>query len=80
MFSEDSNLLAEGSDAFADLEVPPPLDESIARHRRHVAELVRTMKTAGVSDEQIEESVSVLIAAYKAELIEAIRRMKSSAW
>jgi hypothetical protein len=73
-------VLPEGTDPFADLDVPPPLEVSLARHRRHLAELVSTMKMAGVSDRQIEESVSVLIATYKEELMAAIRRMKESAW
>ncbi len=72
--------VVEGADPFAELDVPPPLEVSLARHRRHLAELVSTMKMAGVNDRQIEESVSVLIAAYKEELMAAIRRMKESAW
>lgn len=71
---------AAGADPFAALKVPPPLEESLARHRGHLAELVHTMKMAGISDRQIEESVSVLIVAYKEELMAAIRRMKVSAW
>jgi hypothetical protein len=63
-------------DPFASLEVPPELEESLARHRRHLAELVRAMKTAGVSEDHIEESVSELIASYKTELLAAIRSMK----
>jgi hypothetical protein len=65
-----------GSDPFADLDVPPQLEESLARHRMHLADLIRTMKTAGVSEERIEESISELIASYKAELLAAIRSMK----
>jgi hypothetical protein len=64
------------SDPFADLDVPPVLEESLARHRRHLGELVRAMKTAGVSEEHIEESVSELIASYKEELLAAIRSLK----
>jgi len=65
-----------GSDPFANLDIPQPLEESIVRHRTHLAQLVHTMKTAGISDEQIEESVSVLVASYKTELMAAIRSMK----
>ncbi|MEO6923740.1 MAG: hypothetical protein ABI142_07945 [Bryocella sp.] len=64
-----------GSNPFANLEIPPQLEASIARHRQHLGELVHTMKTAGISHEQIEESVSVLIESYKAELLTAIRSM-----
>jgi hypothetical protein len=46
-------------DPFADLEVPEELEESIRRHRAHLSQLIRTMKIAGVSSDQIEESLSV---------------------
>jgi hypothetical protein len=70
----------ESPDPFADLDVPPSLEECLMRHRRHVAELVRTMKMAGISDETIAESVSALVALYKEELMVAIREMKVSTW
>lgn len=60
---------------FADLDIPPELEESITRHRVHLAQLVQSMKIAGVSETQIEESVSVLIASYKEELMRAIKSM-----
>lgn len=63
------------SDPFVDLNVPPQLEESLARHRMHLAELIRAMKTAGVSADHIEESISELIASYKGELLAAIRSM-----
>jgi len=64
-----------GSDPFANLDIPPLLEASIARHRTHLAQLVHTMKTAGISDTQIEQSVTVLIDSYKTELLAAIRSM-----
>jgi len=73
-------ILAEGGDPFAGLDVPSSLDESLARHRRHLAELVQRMKMAGISDQQIEASVSALIELYKGELMAAIRRLKDGAW
>ncbi len=72
--------LAESPDPFADLEIPPFFEESLLRHRSHLVELVRTMKVAGVREEAIEESVSVLVAMYKGELMVAIRERKVSAW
>jgi len=71
---------AESSDPFADLDVPAFFEESLQRHRGHLVELVRTMKIAGVSDEAIEESVSVLVALYKEELMAAIRERRVSTW
>jgi hypothetical protein len=64
------------SDPFAHIEVPPQLEESLARHRRHLAELVHLMETAGVSEDQIEHSVSSLVDSYKLELMAAIRSIK----
>jgi hypothetical protein len=62
-------------DPFADLEVPEELEESIRRHRAHLSQLIRTMKIAGVSSDQIEESLSVVIASYKEELIRTIKAL-----
>jgi len=63
-----SDALVDGTEAllgtaepFADLDVPPTLEQSLARHRVHLAELVRTMKIAGISDQQIVESVEILL-------------------
>jgi hypothetical protein len=67
------------TDPFADLDVPPQLEESLMHHRRHLAQLIRAMKTAGVSEEHMEESVSEIIASYKAELLAAIRSMGAMA-
>ena len=78
--SRSLDPFAESPDPFADLEIPPFFEESLQRHRCHLVELVRTMKIAGVSDEAIEESVSVLVALYKGELMVAIRERKVSAW
>jgi hypothetical protein len=77
---EAPERLAEGLDPFAGLDVPSPLDESLARHRRHLAELVQRMKRAGISEQQIEASVSALVEVYKGELLAAIRRLKDGAW
>jgi hypothetical protein len=72
--------VAERQDPFADLEIPPFFEGSLARQRGHLVELARTLKIAGVRDETIEESVSVLVALYKEELMVAIREMKVGAW
>ena len=72
MASALSNL---ESDPFADLEVPAELDESLRRHREHLARLIATLRLAGVGEAHIEESVSVIVDSYKLELIRAIKRM-----
>ncbi len=63
------------ADPFADLEVPEALKVSMERHRENLAQLVRNLHSAGVSEEQIEASVSMLVESYRQELIRAIRMM-----
>ncbi len=63
------------ADPFSDLEVPQPLQASLVRHREDLAQLVRNLKSAGVSEEQIETSVTVLVESYRQELLRAIRLM-----
>lgn len=63
------------TDPFADVQVPEALLESLARHRRHLAKLVVSLQSVGISEEQIENSVSVMVASYKEELMHAIRLM-----
>ena len=62
-------------DPFSDLDVPLELEASIQRHRVHLAQLVRNMQNAGVSANQIEESISVIVTSYKEELTQAIKSM-----
>jgi hypothetical protein len=64
-----------GADPFGDLEVPEALRTSLERHRENLARLIRSLQSAGVSDEQIETSVSVVVASYKEELVRAIKTM-----
>jgi hypothetical protein len=73
MRDRDSAALRE--DPFHDLEIPVELEESLQRHREHLARLVVTLRSAGVDDAQIEESVSVIVASYKDELVRAMKRM-----
>ena len=60
-------------DPFADLEIPEALQASLERHRRNLAGLIANLQSAGISDEQIEASVTVIVASYKEELLRAIR-------
>ena len=61
------------SDPFEGLEVPEPLQESMRRHRDNVVKLVANLQSMGVSESQIEASVSVIVASYKEELFRAIK-------
>lgn len=62
-------------DPFADLDIPEALQDSLDRHRRHVGQLVETLRGVGTSDLQIETSVSVMVESYKAELLHALKAL-----
>ena len=62
-------------DPFADIDIPEPLQESLHRHRENLATLVANLQSVGVSEAQIEASISVIVASYKEELLRAIKRM-----
>jgi hypothetical protein len=64
-----------GPDPFAGMDVPQELEESLRRHREHLSRLIATLRSSGVGETQIRESVSVILASYKEELIRAIQRM-----
>jgi hypothetical protein len=64
-----------GQDPFAGLDVPEALHASLERHRQNLARLILSLQSAGVSEEQIENSVSVVVASYKEELLRAIKTM-----
>ena len=61
------------SDPFADLQIPEPLQESLQRHRDNLAKLVETLQSVGISESQIEASVSVMVESYKEELLRALK-------
>lgn len=62
-----------GLDTFSDVEIPPELEESLQRHRKNLVRLIITLRSAGISESQIEESVSVIVASYKDELMQALK-------
>lgn len=62
-------------DPFADLEIPTALQESLDRHRNHLAELVVNLRSAGLGDLQIEQSVSTIVESYRQELVRAMKGM-----
>lgn len=63
-------------DPFEGLDIPPALEASFQRHRQHLADLVVSLRQAGVSEEQIEVSVNVIVESYKGELLHAIKAMR----
>ena len=67
--------LALEEDPFADLEVPEVLQASLERHRANLFRLIQDLQSAGVSEEQIETSVTVIVASYRDELVRAMKTM-----
>jgi len=74
MVRDESKKVME-LDPFMDLAIPPELEENIQRHRENLMRLVVSLRSAGVDEIQIEESVSVIVASYKAELIRSIKQL-----
>lgn len=62
-----------GQDPFSDLDIPPELEQSLQRHREHLLRLVLSLRSVGMSEPQIEESVTILISSYKEELLRAMK-------
>jgi hypothetical protein len=62
-------------DTFHDVEIPPELEESLHRHRENLSRLIISLRSAGISEAQIEESVSVIVASYKDELMQALKTL-----
>ena len=62
-------------DPFEGLEVPEALQSSLQRHRANLVQLVKSLYSAGLNDEQIEASVSVIVESYKEELLRAIKAL-----
>ncbi|SNT33280.1 hypothetical protein SAMN05421770_107248 [Granulicella rosea] len=66
-------------DPFTGLEIPDALHASLHRHRENLARLVRSLQSAGVSEEQIETSVTVVVESYRDELLRAIKTIMRQA-
>ena len=62
-------------DPFESLGVPEALQSSLKRHRENLAQLVRSLHSAGLNHQQVEASVCVMVDSYKEELLRAIRVM-----
>jgi hypothetical protein len=57
------------------MQVPEALQASLLRHRENLAGLIRNLQSAGISEEQIEASISVIVASYRDELLRAVKSM-----
>jgi hypothetical protein len=66
-------LLHEG------LEIPAELRASVQRHEQHLAQLVSTLRAAGLDAATIDASVRQLVDSYREELITAVRSLVEDA-
>lgn len=55
--------------------IPEQLRAAAARHKQHVSQLVSQLRSFGMTEEAIEQSVDELISAYRAELVKAIKAL-----
>lgn len=58
-----------------ELDIPPTLLASVARHQANLARLLQSFRTAGMAEADIEPAVTIVIDSYKRELLDAIRAM-----
>ena len=70
-----SHASGDSEGAFEEIDVPPELQPSVARHRANLSRLVGNLRMAGVGDHQIEASVNAVVASYQTELLSAIRSL-----
>ena len=69
-------MFSKPYDPFDGMDIPPELEASFQRHRKHLADLVGNLRQAGISEEQIEMSVNVIVESYRGELLNAIKAMR----
>jgi hypothetical protein len=55
--------------------IPPALQTTIERHQANLAQLVLSLRKAGIGPHEVEAAVTIVIDSYKCELLEAIRRL-----
>jgi hypothetical protein len=60
-------------------ELPPMLQQSLARHRENLSSMVAALRAAGLDEASIERHLEVLIASYRAELAAAFLHLTSQA-
>lgn len=77
-----TQLSHDGADAFLDLPcqaaLPMPISKCLARHGRHVVDLIASMRVIGVPDEVVRHSVRAIVASYEDELVAALLALKGS--
>ena len=68
-------MYAIETNPFSDLAVPVELQASLDRHLLQVSALVGHLRSAGLSETQIEHSVSTIVESYRNELLRAIKAL-----
>jgi hypothetical protein len=55
--------------------IPPALWTAVERHQANLAQLVQSLRQAGIGPREVEAAVTIVIDSYKCELLEAIRTL-----
>ena len=61
--------------SFYYFQITVPLRDVAIRQQEHVAELVAKLKSFGMDEDLIEQSVDQLIASYRSQLLEAVKAL-----
>ncbi|MCR9222291.1 MAG: hypothetical protein NXI21_18875 [Alphaproteobacteria bacterium] len=78
MDEDPLRLAAQAVEPLQQMDVPPALQESIARHQSHLASLAASLLAAGCEKDMVVTSVETAFASYKEELIAAILALKEA--
>ncbi len=57
------------------IDIPAELLDSVMRHQAHLAQLVTSLRAAGLQESMIDTSIRALVDSYAGELTAAIRAM-----
>jgi len=58
---------------YLDLKLPPRLRDAVRRHHDNLAQLVRTLRSAGLDESAIRGNVDALVDRYRSELVSAVQ-------
>lgn len=69
----------DGLGLLHEVDLPPALHASLARHRENLAGMMDALRAVGLDDQAIEAHLSTLIESYRAELSAAIASLRAPA-
>ena len=61
------------TEGFYGVDVPDELQRVSERHRQHIADLAATLRSAGLTEQAIEDAVDQLVASYRCQLLAAVK-------